>query len=361
MHIAKTIIERIRPEIRQLSAYHVANPGDAIKLDAMENPYQWEPALAEEWLEHLRTASLNRYPDAAAREVRQELRKVMHVPADMEVILGNGSDELIQILIQSMNRPGQVMLAPEPSFAMYPLLAKIIGMQYAGVPLCADDFSLDMSAMLEAVKIHQPALVFIANPNNPTGNAFADKDLEELLEHTPGIVAVDEAYAPFTDATFMHRLNDYPNLLVMRTVSKLGLAGLRLGMLAGSPAILKELEKIRLPYNINVLTQLSAIFALRHYAIFEEQTRRIRANRAELAKKLSKLNGVRVWPSQANFILFRVTDAQTVFNRLREQGILIKCLHGSHPFLDNCLRVTVGTSQENEIFLKKFSALLQHT
>ncbi len=361
MHTTNSVREQIRLEIRQLSAYHVADPGDAIKLDAMENPYQWDSALTEEWLQYLSAASLNRYPDPAACEVQQELRTVMQIPSEMDVILGNGSDELIQMLIQAMNRPGQVLLAPEPSFVMYALLAKAVGMQYAGVPLREDDFSLYMPAILETVKKHQPALVFIANPNNPTGNAFAAEDLETILAHTAGAVVIDEAYTPFTDATFMPRLDEYPNLLVMRTVSKLGLAGLRLGLLAGSPAILKELEKIRLPYNINVLTQLSAVFALRHYTVFEEQTRRIRADRAVLFNQLEALEGVRVWPSETNFILLRVANAEAIFNGLRERGVLIKCLHGSHPFLDNCLRITVGTPQENKSFLDAFTSLLQGT
>ena len=357
--LIERILDRICPDIRALSAYHVADPGDAIKLDAMENPYQWDAELVEQWLEALRHAPLNRYPDPGAREVKEALRTSMQVPAAAEIIIGNGSDELIQILIQAMSQPGQTLLAPEPSFVMYSLLAKSIGMDYVGVPLRADDFALDMPAMLEAIATHQPALIFIANPNNPTGNAFTSKDLESILEQSNGVVVVDEAYTPFADETFMPRLEEYPNLLVMRTVSKLGLAGLRLGLLAGHPALLHELEKIRLPYNINVLTQLSAVFALQHADVFAEQTRQIRADRSKLAEELGRLAGVEVWPSQTNFLLFRVAGAPELFQGLRERGILIKNLHGSHPLLADCLRVTVGTPQENESFLKALSALLE--
>lgn len=342
----------IRPEIQQLSAYHVPVPGDAIKLDAMENPYGWDAALSDEWLEVLRSAALNRYPDPTARDVKLLLRSVMQIPETMDVVVGNGSDELIQMLALTFNGEGRILLAPEPSFVMYRLIAQVVGMQYIGVPLQADDFNLDLSAMLEAIKSYQPALVFLAYPNNPTGNAFAVSDIEAIIESSSGIVVIDEAYAPFADNSFMSRLDEYPNLFVMRTVSKLGLAGLRLGLLVGRHDWLEQVEKTRLPYNINVLSQLSAVFALQHYAVLEKQTLQIKADRADLLKRLSEISGVQAWASQANFILFRVADALSVFNNLKEAGILIKCLHGSHPLLDSCLRVTVGTPSENEAFLE---------
>lgn len=351
------VTDLIRPEIQQLSAYHVPEPGDAIKLDAMENPYQWDGALIGQWLQSLQLVALNRYPDPAARQVKQQLRAVMDIPDSMEVILGNGSDELIQMLALTLNGEGRILLAPEPSFIMYRLIAQIVGMQYIGVPLQINNFNLDLSAMLEAIKNHQPALVFLAFPNNPTGNAFALEDIEAIIKACSGLVVIDEAYAPFADNTFMSRLGEYPNLLVMRTVSKLGLAGLRLGLLAGPYQWLEQIEKTRLPYNINVLSQVSAIFALQHYEVLEKQTQQIRADRANLLERLEAIDGVQVWPSQANFILFRVAEAQTVFNDLKNKGILIKCLHGSHPLLDNCLRVTVGTVEENQAFLQALTQI----
>ncbi|EDN71349.1 Histidinol-phosphate aminotransferase [Beggiatoa sp. PS] len=284
----------------------------------MENPYQWDTALIEEWLKVLRTAPLNRYPDAAAREVKQQLRTVMQVSDTMDIILGNGSDELIQMLILALNGEGHVLLVPEPSFIMYRQLAQVAGMQYIGVPLEKKDFRLDMFAMLEAIETHQPALIFLACPNNPTGNLFDTEDIEAILETSQGIVVVDEAYAPFVDSTFMSCLEKYPNLLVMRTVSKLGLAGLRLGLLAGHSEWIEQIEKTRLPYNINILTQISAVFALQHYAVLEKQTQQIRADRVDLRKNMNSINGVHAWPSQANFILFRVKNALAVFIGLKE-------------------------------------------
>ncbi|MCK5876242.1 MAG: histidinol-phosphate transaminase [Candidatus Marithrix sp.] len=349
----------IRREIQQLSAYHVPKSGNSIKLDAMENPYNWNIAQTEVWLEVLRNASLNRYPESGADEVKQQLRSVMQIPDDMEIILGNGSDELIQMLALALNDEGRVLLAPEPSFVMYRMIASFVRMQYIGVPLQVGDFELDMFAMLEDIEIHQPALTFLAYPNNPTGNAFAIDDIEAILETSNGLVIVDEAYAPFAEHTFMDYLHEYPNLLVMRTLSKLGLAGVRLGYLVGSSEWLGQIEKLRLPYNINTLTQLSTVFALQNYEILEEQTEQIKQDREDLASRLEGMEGIHVWPSQANFILFQTKNAKKVFERLKARNVLIKCLHGSHPTLENCLRVTVGTSKENKIFLQVLEQVIE--
>jgi histidinol-phosphate aminotransferase len=211
------ITDWIRPEIQQLSAYHVPTPGNAIKLDAMENPYRWDAALVKEWLNVLDSAAINRYPDPAAREVKQQLRAVMQIPDTMDMILGNGSDELIQMLTLTLNGQRRTLLAPEPSFVMYRLIAQIVGMQYIGVPLQTGNFGLDLAAMLEAIATHKPALVFLAYPNNPTGNAFAIEDLKAIIAASTGLVIIDEAYAPFADNTFLSYLGEYPNLLVMRT------------------------------------------------------------------------------------------------------------------------------------------------
>ncbi|MDM8559384.1 histidinol-phosphate transaminase [Candidatus Parabeggiatoa sp. HSG14] len=353
-----TVTDLIRPEIQKIKAYHVPDPDNAIKLNAMENPYQWDASLVEEWLNVLRTVALNRYPDSKMHEVKQQLRTTMQIPDTMDIILGNGSDELIQMLISTLNGDERVLLVPEPSFVMYRHLAEVAGMQYVGVPLQADDFGLDMFAMLEAIEIHQPSLIFLACPNNPTGNVFDVDDIEDIIDTSSGLVVIDEAYAPFVETNFMSRLDEYPNLLIMRTVSKLGLAGLRLGLLTGSREWIEQLNKVRQPYNINVLTQLSATFALQHYAMFEEQIKRIKANRTDLMKQLNTLDGIKVWESQANFILFCVDDAQEIFEGLKEKGILIKCIHGRHPLLDNCLQATVGTPEENQAFLQALKQII---
>lgn len=345
------ITRLIRPEIRALKAYHVPDARGLIKLDAMENPYTWSETLKTEWLEVLRDVPINRYPDPAAQALRAQLKQSLAVPAGMDVLLGNGSDELIQLILLGAAQPGAVVLAPEPTFVMYKMIASFVGMQFVGVPLAAD-FGLDLAGMRAAIKQHQPAVVFLAYPNNPTGNLFDEQAIETLLRESPGLVVVDEAYHAFAQQSFMDRLGRFDNLLVMRTLSKQGLAGLRLGILAGDPVWLAEFDKLRLPYNINSLTQASAEFALKHINMLDEQAARLCAERSRLLHELATLSGVQVWPSAANFILFRTgRSADTVFAALRQQGVLIKNLSGTGGVLTDCLRVTVGTPDENAAFL----------
>ena len=350
----------MRPEIRALAAYHVQSASGLIKLDAMENPYTWPEELRDAWVELLRSTDVNRYPDPAAQALSERLVDAMGVPAGMRVLLGNGSDELIQMIAMSLSGPSRSVLSVDPGFVMYRMIATFCGMSYVGVPLRADDFSLDLPAMLQAMHEHQPAVVFLAYPNNPTANLFDAQAIAGIIRAAPGLVVVDEAYAPFTDATFMQRLGEFDNLVVMRTVSKMGLAGLRLGLLAGPAAWLDQFDKVRLPYNINVLTQASADFALSHKAVFDEQTRLIRAERERLAAAIAQMDGVEVFPSQANFLLLRTPAGKATawFQGLRERGVLIKNLDGAHPLLTDCLRPTVGTPQENDALLKALEAIV---
>lgn len=359
MSLQDKINRLVRPGIRALSAYHVPPPGNMVKLDAMENPWPWPSELRAAWLDALGTVALNRYPDPAAAPLKTSLRTAMAVPDGAEVILGNGSDELIQMIVQTVAEPGRVIMAPEPTFVMYRQIAAVCGLEFAGVPLGAD-FSLDRTCMLAVLKERQPAVTFLAYPNNPTGNLFAADAIRELLAVAEGLVVVDEAYAPFTDASFMAGLKQHENLLVLRTVSKLGLAGLRLGLLAGGPAWLEQIEKTRLPYNIGTLNQLTGEFALQHKSVFDAQAQMIRTARSELADGLRALEQLTVYPSEANFILFRTPAgcADALFAGLRDAGILIKNLHGSAADLHDCLRVTVGQPDENHAFLAALESLL---
>ena len=340
----------IRDEIRALSAYHVPDSQGMVKLDAMENPYCLPPDLRNEVARVVASCAVNRYPDPAASELKAALREAMDIPGGMELMLGNGSDELIQIVAMATAKPGAVLLSVEPSFVMYRMIATFVGMRYVGVPLKAD-FTLDIDAVLQGIAAHQPALIFLAYPNNPTGNLFDADDLSRIIRAAPGLVVVDEAYHAFADASFMPRLHEFPNLLVMRTLSKQGLAGLRLGVLAGRADWLAQLEKLRLPYNINVLTQAVAHTVLQHGDVLTAQAQAIMAQRTVLQQQLNGMAGVKTYPSRANFILFRVADADRVFQGLKARGILIKNLNSSHPMLSGCLRVTVGTPEENEKFV----------
>ncbi|WP_198244767.1 histidinol-phosphate transaminase [methane-oxidizing endosymbiont of Gigantopelta aegis] len=347
-----------RPQLKAMQAYKVADAHNLIKLDAMENPYSWPDAIKQEWLVQLQDCAINRYPDPAATSLTCSLRETNRVPVQADILLGNGSDEIIQILLMALKQNSCIM-APEPGFVMYKQVALSLGLNYLGIPLQAD-FSLDMPAMLDTIKTQQPAIIFLAYPNNPTGNLFAEQDIFDIIEASEGLVIVDEAYAPFTDASFMPQLPEFNNLLVMRTVSKLGLAGLRLGFLAGNSDIITELNKIRLPYNINSLTQLTAEFALNRIDFLIEQTQQIRQQRQWLFDTLKQIDGLSVYPSEANFILFKsnTVEADTVFQSLKRCGILIKNLSPQGGLLDQCLRVTVGKTHENELFIQHLTQIL---
>ena len=342
--------EIIRDEIRALKGYHIPDSTGMVKLDAMENPYRLPEAIRARIACNVSHAAINRYPDPAAAELKERLRAAFDVPAGMDLVLGNGSDELIQMLALATARPGAVVLGVEPSFVMFRMIATFAGAHYASVDL-REDFELDAERVLAAFERHRPAVTFLAYPNNPTGNFFDKGLVTRIIEAAPGIVVLDEAYHAFAGRTFMASLPRYPNLLVMRTVSKLGLAGIRLGALIGPAAWLGELDKVRLPYNVNALTQLVACEVLQHGEVLTEQVSAIKLERGRLLRELGRLSGVAAYPSDANFILFRVSNAERVFNGLKKRGVLIKSLHGSHRLLENCLRVTVGTPDENTAFL----------
>jgi histidinol-phosphate aminotransferase len=357
-HIAQRVEDWIRPEIRALNAYHVPPAQGLIKLDAMENPYGWPEEMRNEWLQILREAEINRYPDPGATALTARLREAVGVPEHAGMLLGNGSDELIQIIALAMAGRGRAIVAPDPSFVMYRMIADFAGYQFVPVPL-ADDFTLDVELLCTTVRETRPAITFIAYPNNPTGNLFPAEAIEAVADCSPGLVIVDEAYGPFTDASFLPRVGEYDNLLVMGTVSKLGLAGLRLGCLAGPTEWISQFDKLRLPYNINVLTQATAEFALRHMSVFRAQTLSIKAERERLSAELATLPGVRVFPSEANFILFRVSgSAPQLFADLKSRGVLIKSMDGSAPLLSGCLRATVGKPAENDALLTALRELL---
>ncbi|MDO8206334.1 MAG: histidinol-phosphate transaminase [Gallionella sp.] len=360
--LAKTLI---RPEILALHAYHVPDCAGLIKLDAMENPYLVPQPLRDEIASVVAAAHINRYPDPNPHALKEQIRLLLELPEGMDVLLGNGSDELIQLLAMAVNKPGAVLLSVEPSFVMYKMIATFIGMRYVGVPLRTNsgpsDFSLDLISTLDAIHREQPALIFLAYPNNPTGNLFSHDDVRRIIDAAPGLVVIDEAYYAFASDSFVPQLTHYPNLLVMRTFSKLGMAGLRLGFLVGSSVWLEQLEKLRLPYNVGVLPQLVAEKLLENHGVLLQQADQIKLDRAALYQQLVSMAGVEVYSSEANFLLFRVANATAVFNGLKQRGVLIKNLNGGHPMLNNCLRVTVGTPEENELFISALQDTIHQT
>lgn len=343
---------QVRPEIQALRAYNVQASDGLIKLDAMENPYSWPGDMRDEWLNQMRNVPLNRYPDAGGCELKQSLREKLGIPQHMAILLGNGSDELIQIVQLCLSGPASVMLAPTPSFVMYEMAAQFVGARFFNVPLCPD-FSLDLDAMCDAIHRHDPAVIFLAYPNNPTGNLFDREAMDEIIRTTRGLVVIDEAYYVFAGTSYYDQIELHDNLVVMRTLSKLGLAGLRLGFLVGPESWLGQFEKVRMPYNVSALTQCTATFALQKLGVFESQARQIIAERERVYAALHAKNGCTPFASQTNFILFRSerVPATDLFHKLIEHGILIKNFHRAGSVLEQCLRVSVGTPDENDKFL----------
>jgi histidinol-phosphate aminotransferase len=355
---SKTPGNLVREEVRALSAYHVSPAEGLVKLDAMENPYRLPAELAVEMGERLSRVAVNRYPDPAAPLLKRRLREAMGIPDSLDIVLGNGSDEILQIISLALAKPGAVALAPEPSFVMYRLSALAAGMRYVGVPL-RPDLPLDERALGAAIAKERPALTWIAYPNNPTGNLFPREAILRVVEASPGLVVVDEAYYAFSGgATLLPELGRHPNLVLVRTVSKLGLAGLRLGLAIGERAWIAEFEKLRMPYNVNSLTMAAAEMLLGHREVFARQTEAIVAERERLERTLDSIAGVERFPTAANFVLVRVPDAPKAFELLRQRGILVRTFHGSHPLLAHCLRLTVGTPDENARMLDALASNL---
>lgn len=358
----ESLIEKvIRPDVRAMSAYSVQKAEGYVKLDAMENPYPLPDNLKAELAQRLSQVALNRYPIPLYPNLKEKICQKMGIPEGYEVLLGNGSDELIAIVTMACatkDKPAKV-LVPMPSFVMYEFNAALTGMDYIGVDL-KDDLTLDIDAMLAAIEEHQPSLVWLATPHNPTGKLFAEADILRILDAMAGrgLVVSDEAYQPFTDFTMMKHLKAYPNLVVMRTVSKLGLAGIRLGYMTARKELLVEFDKVRPPYNVNVLTEATAEMAMDNIEVFNAQAQAIRNERTRLAAELAVLPGVEVVPSQANIQLIRVKNADAIFAGLVERKILIKNVSKQHRLLKDCLRITVSTPEENNLFLEAFKACL---
>lgn len=349
----------IRADVRAMHGYAVPDATGLIKLDAMENPYPLPPELAAGLGQRLSEVALNRYPPADPAAFKRELAQSAGMPAGQALILGNGSDELIHLMIQACARPGgdAVVLMPTPGFAMVEIFARLDGCRFAGVPL-REDFSLDRKAMLDAIERHRPSLVFLAYPNNPTGNLFARADVEAILDSAPGLVVIDEAYRPFAQDSFMPQLARRSRLVVLRTLSKLGLAGVRLGYACADPQWIAEFEKVRPPYNVGVLALAAAQFLLPRLAVLDAQAAAIRAERGRVLEAMRGMARLEAFDSAANFLLFRVANPDGLFAGLRGRGILLKNVSSSHPLLAGCLRVTIGTPAENDAFLRALGELL---
>jgi histidinol-phosphate aminotransferase len=362
------VVERIRPDVRAMHAYAVQDALGMVKLDAMENPHSLPAALQAELGQRLGAIALNRYPAGRINDLRDALASYAGLQEGFGLVLGNGSDELISLLsLACAIAPAEgngfkkpVVLAPLPGFVMYAMSAQLQGLDFVGVPLTAD-FELDEAAMLAAIAEHRPAITYLAYPNNPTANLWDDAVMARIVEAVSaqgGLVVIDEAYQPFAARSYHAHLGQHSHVLLLRTLSKFGLAGVRLGYLIGPQSITAEIDKVRPPYNISVLNCEAALFALEHQDVFKAQALDICAQRALIFEALAKLSAVRAFPSDANMLLVRVPDAQKTFDGMTARGVLVKNVSKMHPLLAQCLRLTVGTASENRLMLTALEASL---
>jgi len=353
MTVSPQLMQRIRQDVQSMHAYAIQDSVGMVKLDAMENPHSLPVELQKALGERLGALALNRYPDGRVNELRTALAEYAGMPEGFDIMLGNGSDELISLLAMACDVPGASILAPLPGFVMYAMSAQLQGLAFHGVPLTAD-FELDEAAMLAAIHQHKPSIVYLAYPNNPTGNLWNDDTIEKIVlaqGAQGGLVVMDEAYQPFASRSYIDRITRHSHVLLMRTLSKFGLAGVRLGYMIGPKALVAEVDKVRPPYNISVLNAECALFALEHAEVFAAQAQDLRQERTRLMQALTALPGVKPFPSEANMILARVPDAAKTFDGLKAHGVLIKNISKMHPLLANCLRLTVGTAAENDQLL----------
>jgi histidinol-phosphate aminotransferase len=369
------ILSHIRSDVQSMHAYAIQDSKGMVKLDAMENPYALPAALQAQLGERLGKLAINRYPGSRIEDLKTALRSYAQVPAGYGLMLGNGSDELISLLAMACDTPapegsgklsGGKILAPLPGFVMYAMSAQLQGLQFIGVPLKAD-FELDEPAMLAAIDKEKPAITYIAYPNNPTANLWDEVVIKKIIAATAeygGMVVMDEAYQPFSSKSWITHIHAAPeanaNVLLMRTLSKFGLAGVRLGYMTGPAALINEVDKLRPPYNISVLNCECALFALEHQEVFAAQALEIRAQRAMLIEAIAKFPGAQAVKSDANMFLLRVADAAKAFAGLKQRGVLIKNVSSMHPLLANTLRISVGTPYENQLLLKALTDTLDH-
>jgi histidinol-phosphate aminotransferase len=339
----------VSKEIFEQNGYVAPEEIGTIKMDANENPFALQEPLKKKLLEEMSKVAFNRYPEAGAFKLRERFAQYFGVNKDM-IMLGNGSDELIQMLCLTLKGKVNGVLIPVPTFAMYKIIAINTGNKVVEVPL-DKIFDLDIKTIVSKITPTFPALVFLSCPNSPTGNLFNRDKIEVIIKKSPGIVILDEAYNNFSGKTFIPLLEKYDNLVFLKTLSKLGLASIRLGFLIGNKNVIKQLDKVRLPYNVNSLSQIAANFFLDYQEEFDKQIAEIVKRREELYLGMKEIEGITPYPTQANFIFFNCAfDSNRIYTKLVAAGIVVKNLNAG--LTKNCMRVTIGNSKENEAFLK---------
>jgi histidinol-phosphate aminotransferase len=339
-----------KPNILSLQAYHAEEIPCRVKLDANESPYGLSPKLSV--LKRQKVfEGLNRYPDPEAKSLKKFIAREFKVKPE-NILLGNGSDELIFYLITTFGGP---VLYPVPTFSMYSIISQALGEENVEI-LLDKEFDIDSERFLKTIKKKKPKLIFLSSPNNPTGNSFSSQKILKIIKAAPSLVVVDEAYQAFSSKkSFVPLLKKYKNLVILKTLSKIGLAGLRIGFMIARPDIIKEVNKVRLPFNLNALSQKIAVEALKQKKLTQSYINSIISERERLFKEMGKMKNIKPYLSDANFILFKVKHADKIYKNLLKKGILVKNMKG---IINGCLRVTVGTPAENATFLKILKQLL---
>ena len=347
----------LRDDIDSLKEYKIVDSKGMIKLDAMENPFDLDVNFKITGLSS-GSSNLNRYPDANCESLRKKLRAKYKIGNDHNIIFGNGSDELIQLICLAFLKPENTVLVPSPSFSMYEKISRVLGLKFKNVPL-KNDFSLDINLMLKKIAESNPAIIFLAYPNNPTGNLWSKKDILEIINKSNGVVVIDEAYGAFSGQSFVTEINKYENLVIMKTLSKIGFAGIRLGYLFGENSLINNINKLRLPFNINSVSQKISDLSFENNEYIDEQIKDLIKLKGKLTNQMKDIGKVKVYESKTNFVLFKILDkpANDVFNHLISCNILIKNISSS-PGLENCLRVTVGSEEENNLFIQSLKKSL---
>jgi histidinol-phosphate aminotransferase len=346
---------RVKLAVKSLSAYSVPHYAARVKLDGNESPFSLPPEVSKEVFDKLSEIDVNRYPDPEARGLRNRISRIYGFPPG-GILLGNGSDELIGMLITTFSGGTGRMLCPVPTFSMYGLSGIALGMELLEAEL-DPGFDLDINKIADLIARKDPDLIFLASPNNPTGNMYSTDRIREIIRLSSGVVVVDEAYSDFSGYTFLPLIEKHENLIILRTMSKVGFAGIRLGILYGRDNLVREINKIRYPYNINSFTQVAAEVILGHQEFISENIQLVARERDRVYKALSEMRGVDPYPSDANFILFKVRDSDYIFNELIGRDVIIRNFNRPGR-LKNCMRVTIGTPGENNLFLSALGEIL---
>lgn len=349
METVLNILEKfVRPEVRQLVPYEAKYIPELIKLDANENPFPWPAGMREALF--AQKIAFNRYPDGMAQALKKAVSAYANTSSE-GILVGNGSDELIQLILLTFGGSGRSVIIHPPTFGMYQISARLTNTTIGEVPLL-NGLDLDTEKMLKAAQSPEANVVIICNPNNPTGSLFPKEEILKIVRESGKIVVVDEAYAEFSGETLIPEIINYPNLVIMRTFSKaFGMAALRLGYLLGQPETISLINRVRAPFNVNTFTQQAGILALDYVRDYTAQIQQIKAETQKLYEGLAQTPGVTVYPTRANFILFKPSDPDGWAEALFKKGFLVRNM-GNLPVMGKSLRISAGLPEENQGFLQ---------